>query len=63
MINFILPLIPFSRHEHEFVLQLPQVFKRVAAHAQIIIMFLWNLKLHGTIKCQLVQKSKIHVFT
>lgn len=61
MINFDLPLISFSRHEHKFILQLSQVFKRVAAHVQTVVMLLWNLQLHGTFKCQLDQTTKICV--
>lgn len=58
VINFILSLIPFPRHEHEFVLQLPQVLQRVVAHLPTIIMLLHNLQLQGGVKAQLDKKNK-----
>lgn len=58
IINFTLPLIPFPRHEHEFILQLPQVLKGIAAHLLTVIMLLWNLQLQGSVKTQLDQGGK-----
>lgn len=58
MINFILALVPFPRHEHEFVLQLPQVLERVAAHLLTLIMLLWNLQLQDSVETQLDMKNR-----
>ena len=57
-LHLTLALLPFPRHEHELVLQLPQVLQRVAAHVPTLLVFLWNLQLQGCVKTQLNVKKK-----
>lgn len=58
MIHFLLALIALSRHEHEFVLQLPQILQRIAPHLMTIIMLLWNLQPQYAVKTQLLHKKE-----
>lgn len=58
MVHLTLALVPFTRHEHEFVLEVPQVLQRVTAHLVPLIMLFWDLQLQGCVKTQLNSETE-----
>ena len=53
LLHLTLTLVSLPGHEHQFVLQLPQVLQRVGTHFPVLVMVLWDQQLHSCVHAQL----------